>query len=138
MSTRGEAVRNASDFVQILREYLAAHEQLTAFLDGFGADDRSFDAIRVLVGDNDGSVLYRLKEKSHALFRSDALATAAVRREALFDLAVGSLFHEAMTLRESLYQREVYVPRVASLRAAAGDEASQLFGIRHADDRAGV
>jgi len=127
MSTRGEAVRNASDFVQILREYLAAHEQLTTFLDGFGPDHQSFDAIRILVGDDDGSVLYRLKEKSHALFRSDGLASASVRREALFDLAVGSLFHESMKLRESLYQREVYGPRVASLRAAAGDEEEALF-----------
>ncbi len=127
MSSRGEAVRNASDFVQILREFLVAHEQLTAFLDGFGRDGQSFAAIRQLVGDDDESVLYRLKEKSHALFRSDGYASASVRREALFDLAVGSLFHESMKLRESLYQREVYGPRVASLRAAAGDEEEALF-----------
>ena len=34
------------------------------------------------------------------------------------DLTVGALFHAAMKLRESLYQREVYAPRLASLRAA--------------------
>jgi hypothetical protein len=70
-----------------------------------------------------------LKERSHKLFRADGPGeTESVRREALFDLAVGSLFHEAMKLRESLYQREVYAPRVAALRAAAEDhEAEDLF-----------
>jgi hypothetical protein len=79
------------------------------------------------VGDDDRSVLYRLKQKSHALFRAHGTATKAVRREALFDLAVGSLFHESMKLRESLYQREVYAPRVASLREAADEESDELF-----------
>jgi hypothetical protein len=128
MTSRVEAVRNVADFVQLLRKFLTAYTQLTTVLGEEGSHPLSFDALQELVGDDDRSVLYRLKEKSHALFRSDALGSEAVRREALFDLAVGSLFHEAMTLRESLYQREVYAPRVASLRAAAGDEAAQLFG----------
>lgn len=127
MSSRGEAARSASDFLQLLREFLLAHEQLTAVLPSFEADQLSLQAIRGLVGDADDSVLFRLKEKSHALFRADRLASAAVRREALFDIAVGSLFHESMNLRESLYQRAVYGPRVASLREAAGDEAVELF-----------
>ena len=47
--------------------------------------------------------------------------------EALFDLALGSLFHEAMKLRESLYQRDVYGPRVALLREAADEESEALI-----------
>ena len=127
MTSRGHAVRKASDFLQLLREFLVAHERLTAVLHDLDRDAPSFEAIRLLVGDDQDSVLFRLKEKSHALFRTDQYASAAVRREALFDLAVGSLFHESMNLRESLYQREVYGPRVASLREAAGDEAAALF-----------
>jgi hypothetical protein len=127
MASRGDAHRNASDFVQLLREFLEAHEQLTTLLGDINSNGLSFGAIRRLVGDDDRCVLYRLKEKSHALFRSEGYTSAAVRREALFDLAVGSLFHESMKLRERLYQREVYGPRVASLRAAAGDEAQALF-----------
>ena len=127
MSSRGAAANNVSDFVQLLREFLTAHTQLTAVLGGQGSDPISFTAIRDLVRDDDRSVLYRLKGKSHGLFRSDELASPTVRRGALFDLAVGSLFHEAMKLRESLYQREVYAPRVESLRAAAGDEDILLF-----------
>lgn len=127
MSPRDPADRRASDFLQLLREFLLAHERLTLVVEGVESGTLSFESIRDLVGDDDGSVLYRLKEKSHTLFRSDEYADASVRREALFDLAVGSLFHEAMVLRESLYQREVYGPRVDSLRAVAGDEAATIF-----------
>ena len=122
---------DASEFVQLVREFLAAHAELSAIFAASAptADEISFSAVRALVGDDDHSVLYRLKERSHRLFRGDGPgATESVRREALFDLAVGSLFHEAMKLRESLYQREVYAPRVAALRAAAADhEAEDLF-----------
>ena len=82
MSSRLEAVRNVSDFVQLLRKFLTAYTQLTTVLGDTDGDQLSFAALRELVGDDDGSVLYRLKEKSHALFRSDALATEAVREHA--------------------------------------------------------
>ena len=51
----------------------------------------------------------------------------ALPSEALFDLAVGSLFHEAMKFREDFYQREVYGPRMRSLRPETGGEAEGLF-----------
>jgi len=116
-----------ANFLQLLREYLTAHAELGAIFEQHADDKIPFAAIRALVGDDDRAVLYRLKEKSHALFRSHGVATRAVRREALFDLAVGSLFHETMKLRETLYQREVYAPRVASLREAADGESDALF-----------
>ncbi len=130
MSAGPSAARHASDFVGLLQEFLAAS---CAFARVFDAADEgadlSFAALAGVVGDDEGSVLYRLKQRSHALFRSEHFGTAAVRREALFDLTVGSLFHEALKLRETLYQREVYAPRVASLRAASDDdEADALFG----------
>lgn len=123
------ATTDASDFVQIVREFLTAHAELSRLFAAHPPDEIPFDALRRLVGDDERSVLYRLKERSHRLFRAEEIvATQAVRREALFDLAVGSLFHESMKLRESLYQREVYAPRVAALRAASeDDEAEALF-----------
>ena len=131
-SSRGAVDRatqsmDVSNFVQLLREFLSAHAELHEIFAEYSEDKIPFAKIRALVGDDDRAVLYRLKEKSHALFRAHGLATRAVRREALFDLAVGSLFHEAMKLRETLYQREVYAPRVASLRAAADEESDELF-----------
>ncbi len=126
-SSPSHDIADIGNFLQLLREYLTAHAELGAIFAQYTDDKIPFAAIRVLVGDDDRSVLYRLKEKSHALFRSHGIATKAVRREALFDLAVGSLFHETMKLRETLYQREVYAPRVASLREAADDESDALF-----------
>jgi len=124
---RSPDLQEISHFVQLLREFLGAHAELQGIFSTYSDAEIPFPRIRALVGDDDRAVLYRLKEKSHALFRAHGLANRAVRREALFDLAVGSLFHEAMKLRETLYQRQVYAPRVASLRSAADEESDALF-----------
>jgi hypothetical protein len=114
--------------VDILREFLTAHELLNQLAARYQRDELVFAELREFVGDDEGSVLFRLKEKCHALFRPEADSSQVARpREALFDLAVGSLFHEAMKFREDFYQREVYGPRVRSLRAEAGTEANGLF-----------
>lgn len=116
----------SADFVQLLREFLAGYAAFAELFARYGSHDIPFARIRELVGDDEGAVLFRMKEKSHALFRTDEYGSEVVRHEALFDLALGSLFHEAMKLRESLYQREVYGPRVAQLRDAA-DESSEAL-----------
>jgi len=125
MSSRRDAVKHSSEFVQLLREFLTASAELAA---AFENDEAlGFESLARAVGDDPASSLFRLKERSHALFRSDGLASEAVRREALFDLTVGALFHAAMKLRESLYQRDVYAPRLASLRAATDGDPDALF-----------
>lgn len=124
MSSRSDAARKSSEFVQLLREFLSSSGELAAAFDA--APGLRFESIAGTVGDDLASSLFRLKEQSHALFRSDAIASESVRREVLFDLTVGALFHAAMQLRESLYQRDVYAPRLASLRAAI-DDADPLF-----------
>jgi len=135
MSSRHHAARNASDFVQLLREFLDAYQQLGEVFEQVGSVEISsdesgirFERLAGVVGDDDRAVLFRLKERSHGLFRSEGYSSLAVRREALFDLTVGALFHEAMKLRESLYEREVYSPRLASLREANEDDPDELFG----------
>ncbi len=117
-----------ASLVDILREFLTAHEQLDAIADRFKRDELAFSHLQEFVGDGEKSVLFRLKEKCHALFRPEAGGAEIARpREALFDLAIGSLFHEAMKFREDFYQREVYGPRVRSLQAEAGAQADGLF-----------
>jgi hypothetical protein len=128
MSSRKDAARHTSDFVQLLQEFLAASSALRDLLENSAGRELQFESVAAVVGEDEGSVLYRLKQQSHSLFRSEVLASAAVRREALFDLTIGSLFHEAMKLRESLYQREVYGPRLASLRAATEDDSDASLG----------
>lgn len=95
-----------------------------------------FEDIEKFVGDDASSILFRLKESCHAIFRpsgSDPLPEVAAG--ALLDLVVGSLFHEAMALRENLYQLESYGAQVQMLRTqprAAMTELLQEFEKIHA------
>jgi hypothetical protein len=112
----------------ITREFLAAHRLMQRLFALYRSDDLRFEDLEQLVGDDEQSVLFRLKGRCHALFRREHERRAvAMRREALFDLAVGSLFHEAMKFRENFYQREVYGPRVRALRTESGAENEALF-----------
>jgi hypothetical protein len=118
----------ASGLVHILRDFLEAHRLMQDLFARHREGRLRFEDLRELVGDDDQSVLFRLKERCHAAFRNSRdVSGGALQREALFDLAVGSLFHEAMKLRENFYQREVYGPRVRALRSRAGSEAPELF-----------
>jgi hypothetical protein len=114
--------------VDITREFLAAHRLMRRLFARYRDEDLAFEELEDLVGDDEHSVLFRLKGRCHALFRREARrGSGAMRREALFDLAVGSLFHEAMKFRESFYQREVYGPRVRALRSESDPENEPLF-----------
>ena len=111
--------------VEIVRDFVEAHQLWLSLVARYRKDELRFEQLKALVGEDESSVLFRLKERCHAQFRSDREDLAlAMHREALFDLAVGSLFHEAMKFRESLYQREVYGPKVRALRSSAGEEAA--------------
>lgn len=118
----------STGLVDIVREFLEAHQLMRRLFARYRSGELHFAELEALVGDDEASLLYRLKERCHALFRpTEGSARPTVRREELFDLAVGSLFHEAMKFRENFYQREVYGPRVRSLRSQAGEDVDPLF-----------
>jgi hypothetical protein len=118
----------APGMVEIIRDFLVIHRSLTELVARHHDGRLRFEAVQNLVGDESSSLLFRFKERSHAMFRTTApVADLGVRTSELFDLAVGSLFHEAMKLRENLYQHEVYGPRVEVLRAAADPGATELI-----------
>jgi hypothetical protein len=124
----GAMLSASTSLVEIVRDYLEAHQLMRRLLARARRGELRFAELEELVGDDEGSVLYRLKERCHSLFRPRAeRSTLAMRREMLFDLAVGSLFHEAMKCRENIYQREVYEPRVRALRSQADEDADALF-----------
>jgi hypothetical protein len=66
-----------------------------------------FSNIEEFVDDKSKSCLFRLKEMCHELFRN---SDEASYKEKLYDITVGYVFHEAMKLRENLYQLEFYRP----------------------------
>ena len=113
--------------VGVVREFLAVHQAMSRLITCYRDGSLSFELVADLVGDDNSSALYRLKEKCHSIFRLGiAEENTQVRTEALFDLAVGSLFHEAMILRENLYQQEKYGPRVDALKLNATPPAQEL------------
>lgn len=69
-----------------------------------------FSDIEAWVDDKRKSLLYNLKEQSHAFFRNKG-KESVWKKEWLLDLLIGSIFHEAMKLRENIYQLEYYRPR---------------------------
>jgi hypothetical protein len=121
-------MRARAAVVEIARDFLAVHGELRRIVEREAAGALRFDDVSGFVGDDERSVLFRLKERCHALFRGESEGRLEIGASALFDLAVGSLFHEAMKLRENLYQADVYAPKVAALRAAGVKDESGLLG----------
>jgi len=121
-------MRGRTRILEILRDFLEVHRLVRELTARHRAEGLRFAELAALIRDDEGSVLFRLKERTHAVFRGPGgVVRGSTHREALFDLAVGSLFHEAMKLRENLYQREVYGPRVRALQSDAGEESKALF-----------
>ena len=114
--------------IQITRDFLDAHILTERLFARYRAGELRFAELDEWASDDTSSLLFRLKERCHQSFRDGGRRDGApMHREALFDLAVGSLFHEAMTFRANFYQREVYGPRVLALRTEAGEEEIALF-----------
>src|SRR4030067_2530788 len=81
-----------------------------------------FSDIGNWVDDRDQSLLYNLKEQCHSLFR-DRGKTPVRKNEWLLDLVIGSIFHEAMKLRENIYQMEIYRPKYLQYKLKVGKTA---------------
>jgi hypothetical protein len=114
-------------FVDIVRDFIVVHQRFATLFERFRTGVLHFEEVQHLVADSDSSVLFRLKERVHRLFRERDPDEPLRRGEALFDLAVGSLFHEALKFRENLYQLEVYGPKVRALRAEGADGFDELL-----------
>ena len=85
----------------------------------YGAGRLRFSDIGTWVDDKGQTLLYNLKEQCHSLFRYRGKRTIR-KNEWLLDLVIGSIFHEAMKLRENIYQMEVYRPRYLQYKAKFG------------------
>jgi len=118
----------SADLVDIVRDYVTAYGAMSRLFVRFRTGDLPFEELDQIISDHERSILFRLKEKCHALFRRKAAESVdTTDREALFDLTVGSLFHEAMKFRESYYQREIYEPRFRALHPETAGDAGEFF-----------
>ena len=88
-----------------------------------------FSDIEGWVDDRGQSLLYILKEQCHAIFRF-AGTNSFHKKEWLLDLAIGSIFHEAMKLKENIYQLEVYRPQYLQYKLKVGKTAYEQDYLR--------
>jgi hypothetical protein len=69
--------------------------------------------------------LWNLKDASHNLFRDQESNLDLA--EYIFDWTVGSIFHEAMKLKENVYQLEAYKPDEEKIKEMGNDEGLHII-----------
>ncbi len=82
------------------------------------------------VDDKGQSLLYNLKEQCHFLFRSGGKKPVG-KNEWLLDLVIGSIFHEAMKLRENIYQMDIYRPKYLQYKLKVGKISYEKDYLQH-------
>ncbi len=107
--------------IDLIRESLSVYDFCQEVMSLYAKGQLSFGRMEEFVDDRGKSCLYRLKQMSHELFRN---AEEATYREKFYDITVGYIFHEAMKLRENVYQLEYYKPQYETL--VASDELTTL------------
>lgn len=117
-------VRGTQDgnILEMVRGLLLSEISFQEIFKKYKEDNLHFSDIGSWVDDKGQSLLFHLKEKCHALFRHKGKGPIH-RHEWLLDLAIGSIFHEAMKLRENIYQIEVYIPKYLDYKLKVGKTA---------------
>jgi hypothetical protein len=116
---QGSRDRNILEMVRgLLLSEVAFREIYKKYREG----NLRFSDIGNWVDDKGQSLLYNLKEQCHSIFRYMGKGPLQ-KNEWLLDLAIGSIFHEAMKLRENIYQLEVYRPKYLQYKLKAGKSA---------------
>jgi hypothetical protein len=93
--------------IDLIKESICVYKKFTECIALFKEGNLFFLNIEEFIDDKGNSCLFRLKEMCHDLFRN---SDEANYKEKLYDMTVGYVFHEAMKLRENLYQIEYYKP----------------------------
>lgn len=94
--------------IDLIKASISVYEKCIQCRSLFDSKNVCFADIEEFVDDRGKSHLFHLKEMSHELFRNSQDASY---KEKLYDITVGYIFHEAMKLRENMYQIEYYRPQ---------------------------
>ena len=108
--------------IDLINESLCVYATCNECMELHRTGNLGFSRVDGFVDDRGKSCLYRLKQMCHDLFRN---ADEAGYKEKFYDITVGYIFHEAMKLRENLYQLEYYKPQYAQLNNTDGLTASE-------------
>lgn len=115
-------IREDRNLLEIVRGLLHCQVSFQEIFKKYREGRLHFFDIGAWVDDQGKSPLYNLKEQSHAFFRNRGKEPVR-KREGLLDLIIGSIFHEAMKLRENVYQLEYYHPRYRYYKKQIGKSA---------------
>jgi hypothetical protein len=107
------------NLLEIVRGLLLSEIAFQEIFKKYKEGSLRFSNIENWVDDKGQGLLYNLKEQSHSHFRY-AEKGHFHKRDWLLDLAIGSIFHEAMKLRENIYQLEVYRPQYLQYQLKMG------------------
>ncbi len=108
------------EIVEIVKGFLESTLMFADMVKGYHQGNLKFSNVEELVNSTGSSPLFNLKERCHSRFRYME-GDPCNEKEKLFDLTIGSIFHEVMKLKENLYQLEVYGPRYLELEQRAGN-----------------
>lgn len=98
--------------VEVVKLFLRSITLYRQFYNEYQKGSLRFEEVQKLVDDKGQSLLFNLKKICHSLFRGN---NSSSDKEQFFDLAVSSIFHEAMIIRENCYQVETYGPKARFL-----------------------
>jgi tetratricopeptide (TPR) repeat protein len=117
------------EIVEIVKGFLQSTFIFTDLLQGYHQGNLKFSKVEELVDTTGTNPLFDLKERCHSRFRYQE-AQSCNEKEKLFDLTIGSIFHEAMKLKENLYQLEVYGPRYVEFEKRLGNPLPETESYR--------
>jgi len=119
MEGKRSQVTRDRNILEIVRGLLLSEVAFQEISKKYNESRLRFSDIGVWVDDKGQSLLYNLKEQCHSLFRYKGKKPIH-KNEWLLDLVIGSIFHEAMKLRENIYQMEVYRPKYLQYKSKFG------------------
>ncbi len=98
--------------IDLIRESISVYKTCNRCIELHKKGQLTFPDVEEFVDDRGQSCLYRLKQMCHELFRN---TQEAGYKEKFYDITVGYVFHEAMKLRENVYQLDYYKPEYNTL-----------------------
>lgn len=109
-------VRNEK-IASVFKRFLICRVAFDAIVEMFrSSEPMRFEPINIFVE----RTLFSLKEECHSLFRKDGLPPGdTLYAEDLFDVLIGSIFHETMKIKENCYILEHYGPTYRAMAAIA-------------------
>jgi hypothetical protein len=113
-----------------LRDLVQDFIEAKLYLDMLGHQLQSTNALPYrlldewLGSENKKGSLWNLKDQCHNLFRNRS--TNANLYEHLFDWTIGSIFHEAIKLKENSYQMETYKPLLEQANCQLNAELARI------------